>query len=274
MEIRHIKHTISGDEFRLVHLGDAHVGTIHCEENRLRRDIQRIADDRDCWCLLLGDEIDCINFTDKRFDPSAIKPSYQLRDISKLAQVQCADFCGIAQPLAKSDSIDGFMQGNHEYEALKRYHYDVCDGMKMALGLDIDKFLESCAILKYEVGNKTHKITFTVYVEHGSGSSSNAEAALKKIKKKAYDIDADIFVCGHHHKRIKDVVPKICVNWTNGKGKLKERRLGFAVTGSYLRTYLEGVSGYEEKRSYSPVELGAIVLKWNIVENHFEIENF
>ncbi|MBU2118672.1 MAG: hypothetical protein KJ954_13880 [Alphaproteobacteria bacterium] len=274
MEIRHINHTITGDEFRLVFLGDAHVGTIHCEEGRLKRDIQRIADDKDCRVLLLGDSIDCINFSDKRFDPSAIKPTYQLKDISKLAQVQSADFCGLCQPLVEARSIDGFFEGNHEYDALKRYHFAVCEGMKMMLRLGQEKFLESSAILRYDVSNGRNEVRFVVYAEHGSGSSSDAPAALKKIKKKAFDLEADIYVCGHHHKRIKEIIPKIDVRWDTRSHKMKEHRIGFAVTGSYLRTYLEGVSGYGEKRSYSPVELGATVLRWNLAENHFEIENF
>lgn len=272
MELRQLKHKVEGNRFRLVFLGDAHVGVIHCEEDRLRKDIVKIAKDPACRVIFMGDSIDAINFSDKRFDPECIKPSYALKDLAKLAQVQTSDF--IEMTRASRSHIDGFFAGNHEYEALKRYHFDVTDALLVGLELNRAAFLQTAAILRYNIeGENGQTVAFTVYAEHGSGSSSTPQMALTRIKKKGHDIDADLFAMGHHHKRIWDTEPVLGAIW-QGKGKLKERRRGFISTGSYLKTYVEGVSGYGERRSYSPVELGSVVVEWDLTTGTFDIHNF
>ncbi len=149
METRQIRHTVEGRTFRILWIGDTHIGTIHCEEDRLCRDIAIAQADPEMRVILIGDLTDCINISDKRFDPACIKPSYMLKDIAKLAQIQTSDAVVTFRPIAKQ--VDYFLRGNHEELILKKYHYDVMEHFQIGMELTTDQYLVDMGIVRYHV---------------------------------------------------------------------------------------------------------------------------
>ncbi len=274
MELRTIRKKIDGDIFRLAFFGDTHVGTEHCEEDRLQRDVKKISEDPIMSCIIMGDVADFVNISDKRFEPEVLKDRYRIKDLSKLAQVQVADFLSMTQPLR--GKTDGFLKGNHEDTILFKYHFDVWEGIKFGLDLKEENYWGYAAVCRYIVeSDKNPPLMFEIYVEHGSGGSRTPERALAIIKAKSINFSADIYAMGHHHKKIWDTEPgPMVVDWNkSGSGKIREKRKGSISNGSYLKTYVEGICGYGEKRSYPPVELGSVMVEWNLETQRFDIHN-
>ena len=73
--IRHEWFNVSrSDVFRLVPIGDVHLGAAACDESRLVEVVKGIAaDDRAYW-VGLGDYCEFINMQDRRFDARTLAP--------------------------------------------------------------------------------------------------------------------------------------------------------------------------------------------------------
>ena len=72
------------------------------------------------------------------------------------------------------------------------------------------------------------------------------------------DFDAQLYFVGHVHDHVARKRPTIGAN--RECNKLEERvKLG-VVSGSYLKTYAQGVTTYGEQRGYGPTSLGPAVI--------------
>jgi hypothetical protein len=101
--------------------------------------------------------------------------------------------------------------------------------------------------------------TFRIYGHHGSGGAATPGGKLNRLLRFMNDFDADIYAIGHVHDVVVKSWPRIGAN--NACDKLIEiPRIGI-VTGSYLRTYTQGSTGYGEVKGYSPVPLGAVAVE-------------
>jgi len=111
VDLRTVRHTVRDKYFHLVFFGDPHVGVIHCAEERLREDVSKVVEMPDCRAIFLGDLADCINLSDRRFDPRAIKPDYPLSDLEMLPQARIEDLEALIAPLVLGQQeLDRTMQ--------------------------------------------------------------------------------------------------------------------------------------------------------------------
>jgi len=273
MELRSFRHKVSGKRFRLVIFGDSHVGTIHTAEDRLKEDVARIVADKDCRVLHIGDMIDAVNISDrKRFDPAVICPQYELKDLTKLSQVQAHHFSKLIEPMA--DKLDGFFVGNHEENNRKIYHHDICIDIMNHLKLPPAANLrEGVAFLRYTIESEEGypPLTFIVCGGHGSWSAATPEAAIAKLKKQRVSFECDLLIAGHTHKRATGEEPFFTTIWNGRNGKIKEKMTGYLSTGSYLKTYIDGIVGYGEMRRYPPIDMGSVYADWDLTTGKFSL---
>ena len=69
------------------------------------------------------------------------------------------------------------------------------------------------------------------------------------------NFEADIFFMGHVHDQMGARLTPLCAD--SDCLKIRNRtRLG-VVSGSYLKTYAQGVTTYGEQKGYEPTTLGA-----------------
>jgi hypothetical protein len=100
--------------------------------------------------------------------------------------------------------------------------------------------------------SKNHE--FRIFAHHGAGYSQSPGGKVNRLIKFMQDFDADFFYCAHVHDQIGKRIVQIGVDGT-GKKIIDKEKIGI-ITGSYLRTYTQGVCCYGEQRGYSPVPLG------------------
>ena len=80
---------------------------------------------------------------------------------------------------------------------------------------------------------------------------------LNRLKAITGDFSCDVALMGHVHTKTTDVITRLELT-KSGEMKCKNSDIGVGGTGTYLRTYQKGVSGYGEKALYPPTSIGAI----------------
>ena len=101
------------------------------------------------------------------------------------------------------------------------------------------------ALTKLHAGDQEYMI----HSMHGEGSGVAASSALQAVMKQEGNGLADLYIRGHHHKRVAaDSVRPI---WAPG-GKVQMRRVGFVTTGCMLGYH----DSYGEMKGYRPLQTG------------------
>lgn len=259
---------------KLYCLGDIHSGTIHCVEDDIKAKVDEIKREylkKKCivrW-LGMGDYGECITPTDRRWDPSqkAIAPWLKQDDI---AESQRRWLVELFDPI--KDICIGLLYGNHE-EDIRRFHFTniqqhICDDLKVD-NLGYSSFVRF--FFKREKSNETRMMTgvFT----HGAGWAITKGAKLNKLRRFMDDFDAQIYGYAHMHDIIIDTKPYMT---TTGRAfdhaKIKAIEAVGAVTGSWFRTYTQGiVASYGETRVYPPTVIGCVYFTLNPVTGEVDV---
>lgn len=255
------------DSFDLVLFGDTHEGTLLRDKKGVQKCIDFIASSKiPCYAIHMGDAIEAIKPDDPRYDPKLCT--------NKVPLEQAYEVIEQLKPIKRK--LITCLLGNHE--------------MKLHLFGNITELI--CNQLGVPYGTYSCKVTFQfsnnevlkIFCHHGFGSINSyakspiqrqttmLEALKRKLAFKHGDIQ--IAAMGHTHKLL--ICPPISElyltsdqermyqNYTadvhNGKYIHPDNRWYFN-TGSFLKLYQDGVSGYADIFGYDPVELGFVVIE-------------
>lgn len=145
----------------------------------------------------MGDYAECINYTDKRFDPTTIDP-YYLAELSNAVPRQIETIKELFDPIM--DKCIGLLRGNHEETIRLRYHYDVMyefwKRWKVPILGDIAwvvlRFVHDC-----ETKGKKPTSVFKMIATHGNVGGRTAGYKLNRMEHMTRYYDADIYLMGH-----------------------------------------------------------------------------
>uniref|UniRef100_A0A6M3LGV4 Calcineurin-like phosphoesterase domain-containing protein n=1 Tax=viral metagenome TaxID=1070528 RepID=A0A6M3LGV4_9ZZZZ len=274
---RHIIHGSRTDEFTIWNIADIHWMSRACAEGKVKEDIQRIADDPYSFWMGGGDYCEFIGHTDRRFDPDSVAPWVSVKDLGNLGKAGMEAIRDMFRPIRHK--CLGLIIGNHEkqYE-LKKEH----DGLHGWLCAELEvRNLEYCALFDLAFSrrgkvknpklvqgapskiNGGGSMVFRIFGHHGAGYAQTPGGKLNKLIQFMQSFEADIYFAGHVHDRVGRREPTIGANAACDKLEAHER-LGI-ISGSYLKTYAQGVTTYGEQRGYRPVSLGA---SWVRIKPH------
>jgi hypothetical protein len=104
-------------------------------------------------------------------------------------------------------------------------------------------------------GKSYHPETFRVWCHHGAGAAQTKGGKINRLTNFMRNFEADIFFMGHVHDqmgvRLTPLVADAdCL-------KIRHRTKLGVISGSYLKTYAQGVTTYGEQKGYEPTTLGA-----------------
>jgi len=250
------------DEFHLYPIGDEHLGTKHCAENRLMAKHKEINLDPLALWIGMGDKCEFITPSDPRWDSGVIA---DWCDADNIGVDQVERYVGITQSNAKK--CLGLINGNHEDAIKKHSHINVQKNCCDALGVPD---LRDMAYIKlvFERYRSAERFQVIILATHGSGGAITKGAKMNRLQRLMDNFEADIVFHAHMHDIITDTKPYMTLN---AKGEIKQKVRVGAVTGCWFRTYTQGVpSSYGEKKNYPPTMLGCPVV--NIRPHLREIE--
>ena len=251
--------------FKIYTLGDIHSGIIHCAEDKIKAKVEQIASEKYSYWLGMGDYGDFITPNDKRFDPSqrAIASWVEPDDI---AEHQRKWIAKLFHPIRKKGI--GMLYGNHEEDMRIHHHVNVqqhiCDDLEVS-NLGFSCFIR--LFFKRENSAESHLIkgAFT----HGSGWAITKGAKLNKLRRFMDDFEARMYGYAHMHDIIVDKKPYLTVD---ARGRIKQVEAVGAVTGSWFRTYTQGIiASYGEKRAYPPTVIGCPVYTIDVEKDTIEV---
>lgn len=241
-------------------LGDAHIGSVHFAKTRFLEDVQTIADDPHGYWIGMGDFLDCIVCSDaKRFRPDEIATEY-LPYLSTVCVRQRDTILEYLRPIA--DKCLGLHQGNHEETAKKVHYLDLCLDLCRELKTT---YLGSTALQRLtfsrqdDIGNQIRSTNLVIYSTHGHCAGNNSGTPLNRLERSAAHFQAGVYLAGHAHSLATSRIQKLSIP-SKGKAKLCSETQIFAITGCYLTSYEDGVSGYSERAGYKQPEIGCVKL--------------
>jgi len=265
--------------FNLFFFGDVHIGTLLHHSEGFAKFVDMLnspyGDVKHNVAIGMGDYIEAIDHSDKRFDVHSV-------DLDKIRPDQQIDHF-IEKIKSSSKKIVTLLQGNHEAKLVK--FYDYAAGAARKLNVPYGTYSSICTFHRNGCnGGKNEQYLFKVFVTHGSGTirtvaddperqEANLNLSLKrKLKRKSGE--CAIQCMGHTHKLLI-CRPKTSLYLTSDGKELKQNytrsdqaaqfihpdHRWYVNSGSFMRLYLKGVSGYAERFGYDPMEMGFVVAK-------------
>jgi len=235
------------DILTVIPSGDWHSGHINYREDIVKKEfIDRL--DYNVRGLLTGDLMEC-----------ATKQSIGagLFDTNMTPQRQKEYVLELLRP--KAQFIDGAVIGNHTYRIIKDISInlllDICRELKIP-------YLGYTGIVKYAWNG----VAYTVNVWHGTGTGATTQTAINTCEKMAQRAYADVYCCGHFHKKL--VSDRIIDFPDVRNNKVVKVTQNFVVCGSAL-DYEEG---YAEKEGLQARELGFPIIQLHGIKGAKKIE--
>jgi hypothetical protein len=269
-------------DFELVLFGDDQEGNAAKATDKYKECIDYICADESRYGIKMGDSMDAFWIDDKRYDSLTVagRPQEQFnRTVEQLA------------PLAKTGRLLSVLKGNHEKTLemkLQRLGWEeavnekLCRELRAMSGTEYP--IEGTYTNKVEFVHADGKPMFKGYFTHGRKMISsvspdphrkkaNMQYRLKLILQEMAG-DCILMAMGHIHI-VLVTAPLPTVYLTSERGKLRQNyttsaagRVGsyihpdhrwYGVTGSFLKTFVEGLETYSEMAQYNPTELGYLV---------------
>jgi predicted phosphodiesterase len=152
----------------------------------------------------------------------------------------------------------GMLEGNHFYQfgnGMTSTQY-LCQRLEC-------KYLGATGFVrirfKYARGNESSKID--VFVHHGKGASRLVGGSLNTVQQMAECAEADIHLMGHDHKKSIGMSSRLSL--TDGRTglNLKEKKILYARTGSFLKGYEPDKPSYVAKSLLNPSDLGTVKIE-------------
>lgn len=195
-----IKVDLSRDlkSLEIIPLADLHIGDKQCDLELIKEKIDYIKNNENVYCILNGD---ILNNSVK----TSVGDVYS-ETLTPMEQLQQA--LTLFEPI--KDKILCVTTGNHEARTWKNDGIDLMGLLCSSLNI-YNKYVNESAVIflrfgKESRGNKesngsgkTRKVSYTLFVAHGSGGGRKEGAKANRLAEMASIVDADIYIHSHTH---------------------------------------------------------------------------
>lgn len=241
MRIVRAKETITptNNTFNLYPIGDTHLGAIDVDEDALKADLRRIADDPTARIIFMGDCGDCITHRDPRFAAGMWSQRYieAMHHEGGVISATVDHVVELFDPVR--DKIWAWLSGNHERTVRKHTDREIGSEICAMLGIS-NKYLGYGGFVRVEYSrSSTNAGTQAVSVidaAHGWQAGRRSGAKINQMEVELSYTDADVILRGHSHDRVANIFQSLRVNHKT----LQEWPRVVAHTGSYKRGWVDG----------------------------------
>ena len=255
------------DVFRIIPIGDIHMGAAACDEDLLRAVVKRIKDDGQAWWIGMGDMADYIILKDPRSSIGTLADWVTLDDLVDLPKAERDRLLDILRPIAPK--CLALVCGNHEAAIHKHTERDVYSeivaGVKGAGGFKTTDrlaigFYGWLQLAFYRSATKKQRGTMiNINLHHGYTAGRLAGSKALNMQRWLWTHNADIVLMGHCHDT--KIQPEAVEEIDRGGHVTTRTRCG-AYTGTFLHTTNEdGPATYAERRGYFPLPYGGVEIE-------------
>lgn len=255
---RVIPYTKSSPVVRLYFLGDLHVGTQAHASSLLDDAVNIIFNDPLAYWIGTADYGEYITPDDPRWEAGLLADWVMQDDVARSQEEY------IVKKLKRiGPKCLGLQWGNHEYSYIKHKfgnpHRNICKRLKVD-DLGFSTFMN--LIFKRDKSNETHVIRGCG--THGASNAITQSGKVNILKRWMDSRDADFYWYAHMHDILHVSRQYLSVNKRN---KIINKEALGVVTGSFYKSYIDGVqASYAERKTYPPNKLGYPVIEINIAK--------
>lgn len=246
-------------EIEILPLGDVHFGSPEFNNVLFDETIEKIKNQDNLYCILLGDLIECVT-----------KDSVgDLFTQQGTPQTQAASIVEKLKPI--KHKILGMTSGNHENRVFKSTGFDISYYIADKLEL-LDKYNKGSFVLfvKFGIrrGNTNKKHSFSIVISHGVASSTKKAGKLNSLLKMSEVVSgADIYVMGHVHDFICTYEENFIIDPQN---KIIKPKISCLITqGAFL-----DFGGYGYEKGYKPLAQKYGIISLGYVSKHKADERY
>ncbi len=247
--------------FNLYLFGDAHSGSSLFYRKGFLKFVDTVKKDKIGYAIDHADSIEAITTDDKRFTSDTAREPIPLK--------QAKDYIEMIRPIKQKIIVR--LLGNHCHK-LHRFG-NLSEFISHQLDIPYGTYESKILFMD----NKTDKMLFKGFFSHGFRSitnqaydpiqrEANMQVRLKRLLQEKSG-DCILMSMGHTHKLIvarptkklwlSDDGSEIKQRYTHHEGEFIHPDNRWVVnTGSFLKLFQEGISGYGSIAGYDPVELG------------------
>lgn len=264
-------------------IADIHLLNRGFSKTHLMRDISRIHNDSNAFFFIGGDYGDFIHPSDKRFDPTCFDEDLKVIDLTRMGAKIVELMIEYFKPI--KDRCCGILIGNHEKQYINRQsqefiHSELCSALG-APNMGYSGFCDVYFVHNHRLKKPTLTVTdiipdkyiskVRIFIHHGMGAANTAGGKINKLKSLVDMVDADLVMMGHVHEQFTKAFLRLTTNYNCTT--IEEKPVMGLITGSYLKTYAQGFTGYGEMRAYFPATLGATRATYNPAIMEMSVEN-
>lgn len=240
----------------LLPFGDVHDGNPNCHYELFREWCDWAKTKQNSIFIGMGDYMEWFSETERIGMHSLKLHESSKKTLDDFAKERCAKFA--EQISFMSGKIIGLMEGNHFYpfeNGMTSTQY-ICQLLNC-------KYLGATALtrlcFKYSKGNRAASLD--VFSHHGKGAARLVGGSLNTVQQMAECAEADIYLMGHDHKKSVGMSSKLKLTDGRTGTHLRERKLVYARTGSFLKGYEENQPSYVCKALLNPCDLGTVKIE-------------
>lgn len=195
---------------------DLHIGSAKCDIDAIKERIEKVKNNPDTYCVILGDVIN--NSTKTSVGDVYGEPMSPMAQMTKAIE--------LFSPI--KDKIIGCVSGNHERRTYKQDGIDLIYFMCAELGIT-DKYSYSSGLLFIRFGQlprnrKTRKMCYTVYITHGDGQGGRLIGGKANgLQRRGRIVNADIIITGHTHTPFTFRENTFVIDYQNSRVKEREQ---------------------------------------------------
>lgn len=234
-------------ELKIEIFSDLHLGSKKCNYELIKERIERVKNDPDTYCIILGD---LMNNSTK----TSVGDVYE-EALTPMQQIQLA--VKTFEPI--KDKILGICSGNHERRSYKTDGVDL--GWIFASELGLADNYDYCACLLFiRFGDRgSHgnhlRMCYTLYMTHGDGNGGRTIGGKANgLQRRGSIINSDIVVTGHTHAPLSFVESFFEVNYLDSVAVQKDQLFVNASATLNYEEYAE-LYGMKPSATASPVIL-------------------
>jgi hypothetical protein len=232
------------NDVNLYFRGDVHLGCKQADINAWQTTNKIVAGDPLAFDFSMGDAVDSIVARDPRYDPFNRDPQFESVD----------DAFSFYEDQYKKlkDKSGGMLIGNHEWKLIQ--YCEINETKKICRRFNIP-YLGFASFLEFEFPNGN---VLTGFIAHGSGGGRGIGGKMNRLDEiKGKITFVDFAVYGHTHELACRPVPVLDIQ----DHEINSRIIHMASSGSFLRNYVEGTTGYGERRLYDPLPVGFVYVE-------------
>lgn len=246
-----------GDTFRIVPLGDLHLGNSACDESLIASTVNEIKNSENTYWIGMGDYADFIQMSDWRSDPATLADWITIHDLNDLSRAEKDRLLGYVKPI--SNKCLALLKGNHEELIRRKYERDIYSEIVMGvketagygeahhLGLGYYGWMR---LAFYSDSGKHLRSTLDLYLHHGFVGGRLSGSKALNLERLLWTHAADLILLGHSHNTLS---LQASVESIDQYGNLKRETRRGAFTGAFLRN-----ADYAVKAGYLPAPVGTI----------------